>query len=72
MIRRDKIGRRVGFNWWRDHNLQVMRDYNFAVDSLEGENHQMEPEEFKQAHPKLTFKQCLVGNAGMSQDPDTR
>ena len=68
--RRDKRGRRIGYNWWREFNVQMMRDYNDSVDACDGENHQMEPDEFRSAHPYVTFKQCLVGNAGMT-DPDS-
>lgn len=63
--RRDRLGRRIGYNWWREMCVNQMRDYNFAIAALDGENHQMEPDEFRAAHPLVTFKQCLIGNAGM-------
>lgn len=65
-VRRDKRGRRIGYNWWREYNCRMLYDYNDAVAVLDGENHQMEPDEFRAAHPRLTLKQCLVGNAGMA------
>lgn len=68
--RRDKLGRRIGYNWWREYNVRQMHDYNLAVEALDGKNHQMEPDEFRLAHPLVTFKQCLVGNAGMHQPPE--
>lgn len=68
--RRDTLGRRIGFNWWREMNVTQMQDYNFSTDALDGENHQMEPDEFRAAHPRLTLKQCLVGNAGMHRAPE--
>lgn len=68
--RRDKRGRRIGYNWWREYNCLIVRDYNDAVAALAGQNHQMEPAEFREAHPLLTLKESLIRNKGMAQEPD--
>lgn len=65
--RRDSRGRRIGYNWWREMNVTIMSDYNSAINAINGTNHQMEPDEFSEAHPKVTLKELLVGSAGMNR-----
>jgi len=64
--RRDKRGRRIGRNWWREFVTALVQDHNDAVDRLDGFNHQMEPDEFRAAHPYITLKQCLTEHRGMT------
>lgn len=71
-VRRDALGRRIGRNWWREYNTAIVRDYNDAIDVLNGQNHQMEPDEFRAAHPKATLKATLIHNKGMSRAPVQR
>ena len=68
--RRDKRGRRIGANWWREYNVGLVHDHNDNIERLAGENHQMEPAEFRETHPLLTLKHCLVSNKGMAQEPE--
>lgn len=65
--RRDKRGRRIGYNWWREYNTAIVRDHNDAVAALAETNHQMEPDEFREAHPLLTLKATLIANAGQRE-----
>lgn len=67
LVRRDRLGRVIGCNWWREYNVAIVRDANDAVDAIKGTNHQMEPDEFKAAYPYVTLKQTLIHNAGMSR-----
>lgn len=61
--RRDSLGRKIGYNWWREYNARMVRDHNDAVAAIEGTNHQMEPDEFRSTYPLLTLKECLIRNA---------
>lgn len=65
MERRDSLGRRIGYNWWREYNVTILRDAEAAWQSLYGTNHQMEHDEFCLIHPRPTLKALLLGNAGM-------
>ena len=66
-VRRDRLGRRIGRNWWREYNTAIVRDANDAIDAIKGTNHQMEPDEFRSVHPYVTLKATLIHNAGMHQ-----
>lgn len=44
-------------------NVAIVRDANDAIDSLRETKHQMEPDEFKDAHPLVTLKATLIHNA---------
>lgn len=68
--RRDKRGRRIGYNWWRVYITEIVNDHNHHVAALREDNHQMEPDEFSEAHPLLTLKACLIGHAGMNHEPE--
>lgn len=63
-VRLDKRGRRIGHNWWREYNTALLRDAEDAWQRLYGMNHQMEPDEFRAAHPRPTLKQFLTLNRG--------
>lgn len=39
-------------------------------DEREGDNHQMEPDEFDAAYPKPRFKEFLLAHAGMNREPE--
>lgn len=65
-VRRDKRGRRIGRNWWREYNCSLLRDAEDAWQRLYGMNHQMELDEFLETHPRPTLKQYLLLNQGMT------
>lgn len=65
MTRCDKRGRRIGHNWWREMIMEQFRSQWHDRDEREGDNHQMEPDEFNAAFPKPRLKDLLIGNAGM-------
>lgn len=83
MIRRDKRGRKIGYNWWREMNVDQFRSADLAwfalresgqpihTDAVPGADYdtayyQLSDAEFKSIHPRLTFKDCLIANAGMT------
>lgn len=67
MSRRDKRGRRIGRNWWREH---VMEHYYAAAHAwwLDCEataiGYATEAAEYAAEHPRPTLKGFLVGLAG--------
>lgn len=66
-VRRDKRGRRIGYNWWREYNMEQFDSLYFHVEANREANHQMEPDEFKAAYPLPRLKDLLISNAGMTQ-----
>lgn len=68
-VRRDKRGRPIGRNWWREHIVSVLHDAEDAWLAHYGTNHQMEPDEFRRAHPRPTLKTFLIEQAGMHVEP---
>lgn len=68
---RDKRGRRIGYNWWREYNMTAFEAAYFAVEKHREDNHQMEPEEYKAAFPLPRYKDFLIANKGMNQFPET-
>lgn len=66
-MRRDKRGRKIGRNWWREYNVGIVRDANDAIDSHAEDDHQMEPDEYREAHPYVTLKATLINNRGMEE-----
>lgn len=66
MIRRDRRGRRVGRNWWREHVVSSWRDADDAwwlLAEANGIGYATETAEFRAAHPRPTLKSFMVGLA---------
>lgn len=63
--------RRVGRNWWREHNMEL-----FTLTTIAWEQdrervalgYDTEMREYERDHPRITLKELLVGNAGMHTD----
>lgn len=86
MPRRDKRGRVIGYNWWREHNVNLFRDSHDAwsarresgglVFSVAGTAnggvayYQLSDEEYATLHPQPTYKELLIANAGMGEETD--
>lgn len=73
-MRRDKRGRRIGRNWWREFIVS----HWFAADSawqLDREataiGYATEEAEYAAEHPRPTLKAFMVENAGMAGYRDT-
>jgi len=72
--RRDKRGRRIGRNWWREMNCEQW--WRATLDweeqrEREALGYETEMREFEQAHPRPNLKSFLLANAGMAtEDPD--
>ena len=71
--KRDKRGRRIGYNWWREWNTDLLYHANAAWErecEAEAIGYATETAEFAASHPRPTLKAMLIGNAGMHQkDP---
>ena len=66
-MRRDKRGRRIGFNWWREYVTEAWRcaDHAWWLDAeAVAIGYTTELAEYRQAHPRPTLKMFLVGLAG--------
>lgn len=68
-VRRDRRGRRIGYNWWREYNMGLFLDLHFVAEQHREDNHQMEPDEYSAAYPLPQLKVLLVQNKGMNQPP---
>ena len=69
--RRDKLGRRIGDNWWREYNVTAFYAQLDYVEQHREDNHQMEPDEYSERFPLPQYKQFLITNKGMSSFPET-
>lgn len=73
MIRRDKRGRRIGHNWWREYNCTLLLDATLAWERKRDEvciGYDTEETEFAQANPCPNLKDFLLANAGMNTQPE--
>lgn len=72
-VRRDKRGRRIGYNWWREYNVNMLFE---ATQVWEREcervalGYDTETAEYAAEHPLPTLKEFLLGNKGMHREPD--
>ena len=67
--RRDKRGRRIGRNWWREMNCALLLDASLAWER-QCENvaygYKTETAEYAHAHPRPNLKAFLIANKGMN------
>ena len=84
MARLDKRGRKVGYNWWREHNTNLFRDAHDAWSARRESGglvfgvagtakghvayYQLSDEEYARLHPQPTYKELLIANAGMGEE----
>lgn len=67
-VRRDKRGRIIGYNWWREYNCDLL---HCAAEAWEREcesvaiGYDTEMAEFAEENPRPNLKQFLVANKGM-------
>jgi hypothetical protein len=71
VTRRDRRGRRIGRNWWRELNCELLLDADLTwqrerEDASSG--YPAEEREYAEQYPRPTLKAFLLGNAGMHQD----
>lgn len=71
--RRDRRGRRIGYNWWREYNCSILLDAELTwARQAEASTHGYTTEmmEYAAEHPRPTLKAFLIANKGMSTEPD--
>ena len=71
LVRRDKRGRRIGYNWWREYICELLWTATAAWER-EAEaaaiGYGTELAEFAAEHPRPTLKEFLTRNKGMGKD----
>lgn len=73
MTRRDKRGRRIGYNWWREYNRSLLFDATLDWERRRDEvclGYDTEEAEYAQAIPSPNLKNFLIANAGMRRPPE--
>lgn len=69
--RRDRRGRRIGRNWWREWNVDSLRaaDHAWWMDrEAVAIGYETEQAEYATEHPRPTLKAFLIGNAGQRRE----
>lgn len=73
--RRDKRGRKIGFNWWREYNCSLLLDATLVWER-QCENscygYATEMMEYAATHPRPTLKAFLLANKGMNTKPEAQ
>lgn len=72
MARLDKRGRRIGYNWWREYNCDLLYAAAAAWEiqcEAVALGYETETAEYAAEHPRPTLKQMLLGNKGMHREP---
>lgn len=70
--RRDSRGRRIGYNWWRSLNCDLLLDATLAWErGAEGatSGYDTELREYAAKHPRPTLKEFLIRNKGLGSEP---
>lgn len=70
--RRDSRGRRIGRNWWREYNCDLLftatHVWEMECEAVAA-GYEAETAEYAEANPRPTLKAFLLANAGMHRDP---
>lgn len=73
MERRDRRGRKIGYNWWRSYNCDLLLDATLAWERVAEEasiGYETELLAFSQANPRPNLKEFLLRNKGMNSEPE--
>lgn len=71
-MRRDKRGRRIGYNWWRELNCDLLFNATAAWErdcEATALGYATEIAEYRAANPRPNLKAFLLANAGMNTNP---
>jgi len=66
--RRDKRGRRIGRNWWREHICALLLDASLMWErqcEAVAMGYQTETDEYARQHPRPTLKAFLIECKGL-------
>lgn len=67
--RRDKRGRRIGYNWWREYNNSLLLDATLTWDrqcEAVAIGYATEIREYAEQNPRPNLKDFLIRNKGMN------
>lgn len=70
-MRRDRLGRRIGYNWWREYNYELWLAATQVWEQQVEEvalGYDTEIAEYELLHPRPTLKQFLLANKGMTDE----
>lgn len=73
MPRTDKRGRKIGYNWWREYNCDLLFDAARTWETrceVEAIGYETETREYAAQYPRPTLKAFLLANAGMNREPE--
>ena len=71
MERRDRRGRRIGYNWWRTYICDPLLDATLAWERQAEDaslGYEVELAEYARAHPRPTLKEFLIQMKGMNSE----
>lgn len=69
-MRRDKLGRRIGRNWWREFIMDTYYAARAAWEALleaAAIGYATEEAAFREQHPPPRLKDLLIQNAGLAR-----
>lgn len=72
-MRRDKRGRRIGYNWWREYNVDLLHSATVTWQSdceAVSLGYATEIAEYRRDNPMPTLKAFLLANKGMNREPE--
>lgn len=72
-VRRDKRGRRIGHNWWREMNVSLLWDATHLWETeceATALGYDTEEAEFAASHPRPNLRQFLLANKGYAGPPE--
>lgn len=67
VVRRDKLGRRIGYNWWREMIVETwfLADHVWQLEREEvAIGYATEEREYAELHPRPTLKRFMQDMAG--------
>lgn len=70
MARLDKRGRKIGRNWWREYNMELLTLATYTWEEQREEytkGYQTERDEYQREHPIPNLKHFLIHNKGMTR-----
>lgn len=70
-MKRDKRGRRIGYNWWREYNCALLLDATLTWErdcEVAAVGYATEIKEYAATYPRPNLKEFLLANAGMNSE----
>ena len=71
-VRRDRLGRRIGYNWWREYNVDLLLNARLTWEQRAEAvtlGYATEMEEYRRDNPAPNLKSFLLANKGIHREP---